>query len=288
MAVMSLKGARHLAAAAGLLALFCGTLSARSQQQLPRAEEIVQKAVARAKLTEDRQPARQYVFKRHLIREELDGDGAVKKREDRVYQLIPITVTARFSRLVEKDGKPLSGDDLRQEQERESKFREAVARPKPESREKPRKPRDNEVKFNEELVGRYYFQVIGRENIHGRPAFVLAVQPRSNDLPVRRTVDRILNRLAGKLWIDEEDYEIARADVHLTEPAGMWGGIAGSLKKLDLIFEQIRTDEGVWLESLSNFRLNGRLLFKSLNTREIARRSDFRKITAELVELSSP
>ncbi len=250
------------------------------------SDEIIRRAVARAKWTDGHRPSRDYVFTRHVIREELDGRGAVKNREERVYQVVPISETARFARLVQKDGRPLAGADLAKEQEREKTFRENL-RKQQASPPSARKPNENEVRFNEDLAGRYIFQVAKRELVNGRPAFLLTVRPRSKDLPVRGPIDRVLNKLAGQLWIDEVDFEICRVDVYLTEKASLWGGLAGSLRRLDLFIERAPVD-GVWLDSRVRQHVEGRMGLKSLRERVTVTLSDHRKATPAPGQAAKP
>ena len=46
-------------------------------------------------------------------------------------------------------------------------------------------------------------------------------------------VDRLLNRISGTVWIDVEEFEVARADIQLRSEVNLLGGVIGSLKKLE-------------------------------------------------------
>ncbi|MGH8650204.1 MAG: hypothetical protein ACREUP_13025, partial [Burkholderiales bacterium] len=140
---------------------------------LPDAQEILKKAIERAKWSDEQKFENKYAWMRHQIIEQYDSKGIVKKREDKVYQVFPIDGES-YSRLVRKDGKSLAGRELRVEQENERKFRETVARKKrqPQSVHK-KKDYVDDLKFDAVLIARYQWDVTGREAVNGRPAFIL-------------------------------------------------------------------------------------------------------------------
>ncbi|PYU31721.1 MAG: hypothetical protein DMG28_14500, partial [Acidobacteria bacterium] len=221
-------------------------ICAEEKNGSPRTEDILKKTIERAKWSEERKFEAKYTYTQRGTLEELDSSENVKKREERVSQVFPIDGQP-YARLILKDGKPLSDKEERVEQERERKFREGLA----ERRRKRAQGRreDTELELNEELVSKYQFDLTGRERVNGRPAFVLSFQPKSADLPVKRKLDRLLNKLSGKVWIDEQDYEISRADLHLAENVSAWGGMLASVRKFLFHLEQTKVDEAVWLPS---------------------------------------
>jgi hypothetical protein len=257
----------------GLLVSIFGSSWAQSGQDLPRTEEIINKAVQRAKWSEAQDYERKYAYTQLTVTEKLDGNGSVKERQERVYHVFPIQ-GASYYRLVQKDGKPLSAKELKQEQERERKFRQDLAQKK-----RPAKgdDDDDDVAFDEELVSKYHFEMKGQEQINGRSAFVLTFKPKSKDLPIKRQMDRLLNKLTGTIWIDEQEYEITRADAHLTEPVKVGLGLLAAVRKLDLLFEQMKVNDGVWLPIRVRMSIDGRYLFTSLRQKQNVQWSDFKK-----------
>jgi len=245
---------------------------------LPTVQDVLKKAIERAKWSDEQKFENKYAWTRHQITEQYDSKGNVKKREDKVYQVFPIDGES-YSRLVQKDGKSLAGRELRVEQENERKFRETVARKKrqPQSAHR-KKDYVDDLKFDAVLIARYQWDVTGREAVNGRPAFILSFQPRPN-WPVKRIIDRLLNRAAGRLWVDEKDYEIARVDLHLAENVSAWGGILASVKKFVLRFEQTKVDQMAWLPSYIDGYLDGRILIKTLRVKVLEQHSEFRPAT---------
>lgn len=67
--------------------------------------------------------------------------------------------------------------------------------------------------INHDLVQRFHFEVIGEELFRGRRSYVLTMEPKSRDLPVKQLQDNFFNKLGGKVWIDAADYEVAKAEI---------------------------------------------------------------------------
>jgi len=254
-------------------------ICAEDKNGWPSAEDILKKTIERVKWSEEHKLEAKYTYTQRGTFEELDSRDNVKKHEDRVSQVLPIEGEP-YARLMLKDGKPLSDKEERIEQERERKFREGLA----ERRRKRAqgKKEDTELELNEELVSKYQFDLTGRELVNGRPAFVLSFQPRSADLPVNRRLDRLLNKLAGKVWIDEKDYEICRVDLHLAENVSAWGGMLASVRKFLFRLEQTKLDGAVWLPSFVDGYIDGRILIRSLHMRLKQQNSDFRRIETQV------
>jgi hypothetical protein len=260
---------------AASFALAPANLGAQNKPAPPRTEDVLKKTLERAKWSEEQNLSGRYTFTQRGTLDELDSKENVKRHEVRVSYVSPIDGEP-YARLIQKDGKPLSEKEVRVEQERERKFRQRQAERK---RKKEQGEKDDaEIELNEELVGKYRFDLTGREAVNGRPAFVMSFQPRSSDLPVKRKLDRLLNKVAGRVWIDEQDYEIVRVDLHLAENVSAWGGMLASVRKFLLRVEQTKVDESAWLPSSIDAYIDGRILIKSLHLRIRQENSEFHKL----------
>jgi hypothetical protein len=107
------------------------------------------------------------------------------------------------------------------------------------------------------LVSRFQVTLAGREMVNGRSSFVLDFVPRKN-LPVHSYKDNFINKAAGRVWVDELDYAIAKADVHLTQQVNVLGGILGAVWKFTYSFDRARTPEGLWFSRHVDWHLEGR------------------------------
>lgn len=78
-------------------------------------------------------------------------------------------------------------------------------------------------------------------------------QPAAKDLK-----DRFINKAAGRLWFDEADAALVRANLRLTDNVTVVGGIIGNVTKLTCSFDRLRTDEGWWYTRSVNVHGEGR------------------------------
>jgi hypothetical protein len=235
---------------------------------------ILQKVVERAKWTEENNPQTAYAYQQHSVREKLDGDDIVKEKDEKLFEVFYIE-GLMYRRLVKRNGQPLSAEEVKREQQRERDFRQQLPERR---RRKAQGPQQDDVALNEDLIGRYSYDLVGQETINGRSSYVLTYRPRSDDLPIRRRIDRLLNKVAGKVWVDTQDYEIVRLEIHLAGKATMWAGLLASVRKLEGEFEQTRTEEGVWLPLRIQGFLDARVLITNYRLTQNEQWSNFRKV----------
>jgi hypothetical protein len=237
---------------------------------LPRQEDIVHKMVDRANAwkEKDENEEKQLSYRERMAVDKLLPDGAPKDREEKVYEVVPVNGEPT-PKLVEKNGKPPLPSDLREEEARLRKEREA-------SRKRKDADSDNTIELNEELVGKYAFELVGEDVVEGRPVYTLTFKPKSKNLPVRRKLDYALNRMAGKVWVDQEDYEIAKADMRLIESVQLWWGLLASLREFALKFEQAKLPDGCWFVQHFDMTVDVRFLFTRVHLKQEDWLSDFK------------
>ena len=260
-----------------LLAISCA--SEEPHKPLPNADEVVKKVIAREALEDKRiEEKPRYLFAQRSIEEKLDKGGAVTEHNERLLQATLVEGKI-YMKLVEKNGQPLAGDDAKKEAERERKFRERLKNPKPK-----KKDDDDDVSLNEELVSRYQFHVIGREMVNDREALVLTFLPKTNvKLPEKRRMDKVLNRLEGKVWVDAEAYALLKVDMHLTEPTSLAGGL-GSVRTLDFMIELFQFEPDTFVPKEVRVAFEGRKLFSSMYVKQTATYSGYRKIETSVAK----
>ncbi len=248
-----------LPAVAALVSIVFPYASIRADDPpVPAADEVIRRVLAAAKNPEIRRAGVQFRSVQHTVLEKFDEKGRLREREDRVYDVGPLAGGV-YARLVEKNGKSLSPSDLADEQQRQQRFIERNGMQTFGGGDSDRVPLD------QELFDRYKSEVVGRESVAGRPAIVLHFWPRSSDLPIRRRQDYVLNKLTGKVWIDEQDWEIVRVEAQLTERVRVLLGLVAALDKVDLHFEQIRMGDAVYLPLKLTASFEGRKLFSTLH-----------------------
>jgi hypothetical protein len=234
-----------------LIFALLGQSHSRAETSLT-ADEVVQKAISRGQ--QDQQGAvPNFNYRKTTVTEQLDGSGKVKERREKLYE-ISYRDGLSHSTLLQVDGHAPSDTDLKQQSDNEMNLRQITG-------EKKQVKGDNRENFlTVELAARFDFTLLAVTNLNGRAAYEISFQPKNPGLPVHRMVDRLLNQLSGTLWIDAEEFEMARAEISLRSEVNLLGGIIGSLKKLSYTLERTRVAEGVWFSTFSNGDFQGRKL----------------------------
>jgi hypothetical protein len=235
------------------------------------AGDVIQKAVERGQ--QDQQGAvPDFVYRKLTVTEELDNAGKVKERREKVYE-ISYRDGLSHATLLQVNGHLPSEADLKKQSENEMNIRQITGETKPAKG-------DNRENFlTPELVAHFDFKLLGETNLNGRMTYRISFQPKTPLPPARRVMDRLLNQISGTLWIDEKEFEVARAEVALRSEVNLLGGIIGSLKKLSFTLERTRVADGVWFSTLSSGDFQGRKLLDPTHIKTKSQSLHFRRLT---------
>ena len=213
---------------------------------LPTIDSVLERVAEQAKKEGEieREFKQHYSYKRSKETVYRNADGDVKKRVAKTGTRIPKPTT------IASVSEP-------------SKTRTQAARSPNDNRftEKDRAFEKSDFELAGELFDRFDFTLIGREIVDGRSALVVDFKPVEKDLPEHGIKDKFINRAAGRVWVDEEDYALVKADLHLTDRVNVIGGLVGAVWKFHYDFLRKRTDDGLWFSSAVNWHLEGRELF---------------------------
>jgi len=210
----------------------------------------VLKAVARQTEKEsenERAFNQRYDYTRTKVTEYRNGNGELKKREEKIIANNPSAVPVAYRT------PPIQS---RTEPNPRGEKNEAVSETHSNVRGKAFEKKD--FSLNDDLLGRFQFDLVGRKTINGRTTLVLEFRPAKKNLPERNIKDRFINKAAGRVWVDEADYVIAKADVHLTESVNVVGGLVGAVWKFNYNFDRERTSDGLWFTRAVDWHLEGR------------------------------
>jgi hypothetical protein len=263
-----MKSVLSLTVCAWATVALLGVPGARAQTALT-ADTVVQKAVVRGQ--EDQQgTVPDFTYRKHTVTDELDSAGKVKEHQEKVYE-ISYRDGLSHATLLQVNGHLPSESDLKKQSDNEMSVRQITGETK-------RKGDNRENFLTAELVARFDLQLIGETNLNGRATYEISFQPKNPQLPAHRIVDRLLNQISGTLWIDAEEFEVARADVSLRSEVNLLGGIIGSLKKLDYTLERTRVADGVWFSTLSSGDFQGRKLLDATHIKTKSQSVHFRRM----------
>jgi hypothetical protein len=230
----------------------------------------MQKALERAAHRDTAPHSSAYVYSKVMVTEELDTSGKVKNREEKVYDVV-FDSGATTQNLRAINGKSVA-TAVKKQPETETKIYKSFGSSKSGRGDR------RETLLTPDLVARFDFTLVGQAPMNGRPAFQLVFSAKTNAAAGKHFVERILARVSGTVWIDAEDYEIARADLRLNSSVDVFGGVLGSLKKMAVSLIRSRLPDGQWLSTGSTGDFQGRKLFDVTSVRTSSRSWDFRPL----------
>jgi hypothetical protein len=233
-------------------------------------QEIARRTIARAKTAGESGKLQNFTYKKLSISEELDSRGHVKERKEKV-----LFFRSGSGSLLEMkvNGRPVTGDDFRRQEELASQDRQKMTAGKTAKRD------DNWEKYvTPDLLTKYHFTLLARTNYNGRPTYILSFAPVSRNLPVNQIADKLINQIAGKIWVDEQEYEVARAEVTLQSEVTLWGGVLGVLRKMYFVVDRTRVGENAWFNRSTFGDFEGRKLLDSTHMKLRSESSNFERI----------
>jgi hypothetical protein len=217
----------------------------------------------------------------HLAEEEdkTDSNGNVKSRTLKDYDVFYIG-DEQALHLLAKDGKPLEGNDKQEEDDRFNKRYDKLKKEQAELATDPKKRAKKEEQDDAQLsdfLRAETFTNPRRETFRGQQVIAFDFAGNPNYKP-KKEIDRIIQKLAGMMWVDEQAREIVRLEAHFAESVKVGGGLLASLQQgSNFVFEQNKINGEVWLPSYAEVHFAGRIVFVKLKQNAIDRYSDYKK-----------
>jgi hypothetical protein len=217
-----------------------------------------------------------YTYDLLEVEDEVDKKGGAKSEKTRLYEVFYVKGRP-VRRLVAEEGIPLSPD---RQAEQDKRVQDRVRHIEQKTLE------ETEFRLSQ-ILERYDFRSIGREDVDGRPAVVLDFAARPGKRDLRH--DNVLRSLAGRVWVDEAEQEIVRAQVRNTTGIKFALGIGASVSTVEFSVEFQKMDEAVWLPRRSSVLAEGHiLLFKGFHTKTTETYSRYRRFEVQSEETVQP
>ena len=265
-----------------------------AQAQLPDLKELFsridknQKAIDKIK--------ENYAGTRSEEQVEYNGDGSVKRRETGEYTFFYF-MGEEISTQVKKDGKPLSDAEQKKESEHAQKrveeiqAREAKKEAKAgKAREEGKKEKEDDDDVDIEMFLRAcQFINPRRERFRGQDVLVFDFEGNPEYKP-RKLAEKIVQKLAGVIWIDEKALDVARLEAYFTSDAKIAGGLLVNLQHgTGFVFEQAFLNNEVWLPTYQEAHIGARvLLVKGFRVTQTTRYSDYKRFQVESISKIAP
>jgi hypothetical protein len=244
-----------------------GRGQAGDEQPLPDTHAFLDQV--RRNLRSDQQLIEQYTFTEKRTEKRLDGNGALKKTKTDTFEVYPSAEPGKmYRRRIARDGVPLSAKELAEEDhkqaERVEKSERKLAEEDAAARAARLRKQEEDLREEQRVITELYqmdeLVVEGREWIDGRPTIVIAFTPRPGYKPVTEG-GKVLQKLAGRAWIDEEDKQLARVEARLIDNLGVGPARVARLQKgaTSYIYRRKVNDE-IWLPAEARFTGSAKVL----------------------------
>ena len=276
---MRLTSIRRAHATLLLLALLSPCTGAALAQSpsdpVPDIRQLMLEVSAHQKKLE--QVRENYTYRTLSTTQELDSGGAVKKTESEEDEVFYVN-THRIERKVKKDGKSLDDHEQKKEQDRIMKLVEKAEKTPPgTSVEGPQVT----VSITQLLE---IMQVSNphREDFRGRPTIVFDFAGRK-DAKTHGMAEDASKKIAGRLWVDEKDRQVARMEAHFTDNFHVGGGLLANVSKgSSFYFDQAPVNGEIWFPTGAEGHIEARvLLLKGIRQHILERDYDYQRFSVE-------
>jgi hypothetical protein len=249
------------------------TVSGSAARPLPGVSELIRNLLRGQQELET--VRKNYIFTMEEDEQEPTGRGGMRTVHRNTYEVHysgPWVVEV----LTARDGRQLSPAEISQENDKEMR-RARLGLAKLES--DPEAEGSGGLRLSDFLAADQ-FTNLRRERYRGREVLVLDFVPNPKFRP-RRTAEKVLTSLSGKVWIDEQDMRPIRLEARLTDTV-RFGGILASIKKgAAVVFEQQKVNNEIWLPSYTELHFDSRKFFSGTHVNLIHRFSNYRKFQVD-------
>ncbi len=220
------------------------------------------------RLTGDRAGMLRYRYVESAVQERRGGDGSVRSRAVEVFEV--------FYQDGRRMKRPLA-NDLKEDSEGLSLMRSEESRfLQPRGGEaRARKIKESPFEL-EKLLGCFHLYPAGRETLEGKPSLKLAFAAIDGCLREDSRASRILQRLAGTIWVDEETFAVVRVRGHLQRPVSFGLGILGRVQTFEIEVDREPVAPGLYAMTRVDYRARGTsFLFYDFDVESTRQRSAF-------------
>ena len=220
-----------------------------------------------------------YTYTQKNIEYSLDSKGKVKKTETNVYEVVHGAEDWQaYERHISKDGVPLTEKELEKQGRKRAQWSEAKRR---EEKDKQARKEREEA---DDVFASFDYQLVRREPLHGVSMILVNFKPKKSYKP--KTDDgRMLQHVAGRVWITEDDHQLARLEAEVIDPIKIGAGLLAKLQKGSTVaFELQKINNEIWLPVKGEILINARvLLLKGMNMRMVVEFSNHKKFDVDTI-----
>ena len=218
-----------------------------------------------------------FKFYRKASFDELDAKGNVVEKNSKTYRAY---TDDRDQKLRKVNGRPASKRERYREYKKHQERQRRYLNKRKEG--DPKKQNENLVTRNVDLFEEKFTpKLVGIEKVNGRDAFVIDLKPNPKHKHESRTVNRIMDQLETRVWIDREEFQISQLSTKLLKPVNFLGGLAGAIKTINIGVTQKRLAKDTWVDEKVNAHFDVRVAWKTYQFRMESLSTDFERTERE-------
>ena len=218
-----------------------------------------------------------YTYRTSMTTQDLDSGGHVKKTETEDSEVFFIN-THRIERTTRKNGKPLDDHEQQKEQDRINKLVDKAQKTPP---GEPLEGPNTNISVSH-LLDIMEVSNPRRELFRGRKTIVFDFAGR-HDAKTHGLAEDASKKIAGTLWVDERDHQVARMEAHFTDNFHIGAGLLANVQKgSSFYFDQAPVNGEIWFPTGAEGHIEARvLLLKGYRQHVIEHDSDYQRFSVD-------
>lgn len=253
-------------------------LALTAYSQIPDAGALLQEVLDHQRKTDAIRE--NYTFHEIVRTDTLDGAGKAKETKSQESEVFFVN-GHRIIRLVKRDGVQLNAHDQEREQERVMKEIEGYTKA---AHGTERGRGGGRARIITQILAVSKTSNPRRVIFRDRPTLVFdfAGDPKAKANGMDQSAAK---KLAGTVWIDEADRQVARLEVHFSDNFHIGGGLLASVQKgTSMNVDQAPLGDGLWMQVGSEDHLAARVVVKNLRENVHIQDFDFKKFDVGMAE----
>jgi hypothetical protein len=245
-------------------------------------KELVRRSISQDQLGWVRM--QDYTWQANSVERHFDSRGKVESTKRETWETL-ILDGEPYRRMLERDGKPLSAEQKREEQTKLDRETKKLSDETPAEKQnrlaRAKERREREFAFLSEIPDLYDLKLEGEATVDGRPAWIVSGAPRPGAQPKSRDA-KLLLKVRGRMWIDKATHQWVKVEAETTAVIS-WGLFLARLAPgAKMVFEQTAVSPELWLPKRLFVSGNGRVaLLKHLIEDQEIRWSNYKKFSVE-------
>ena len=235
---------------------------------------------------------------------EVDNKGKLKQKEEKTYEIVHLGSGWTLRKLIAENGRKLAPDDERKEQKKAIEYIEKFEKWKKEEPQRKSKEEKEKAKRaaqgkpeedDDDLEVSDFLRITQlsnprRERFRGQDVLVFEFSPRAGYKP-RNRAESLVSKLAGVVWIAENEKQVARLEARMLENMRMGGGLLASFHRGSAaVFEQEMVKGEVWLPRYAELNFSARvMLLAGVKVNRVLRFDHYQRFNVESIsEIKAP